>query len=78
MRVESFGRRAIQVIDFDDVSGEHVVEFVDQAMVDSGAIIAVYPSGDYWVETRVSISPRHDGVSVKFLEWALGVTEELI
>lgn len=78
MRVENFDGRAIQVIDFDDVSGEHVVEFVDQAMADSGAIIAVYSSEDDWVDSKISISPRHDGVSVNFLEWALGVAKELI
>jgi hypothetical protein len=47
-------------------------------MVDSGAIIAVYSAEDDWADARVSISPRHDGVSVKFLEWALGVAKELI
>jgi hypothetical protein len=78
VRVEDFDGRLIQVIDFDDVSGEHVVEFVDQASTDSGAILAVYSSEDGWADAKVSISPRHNDVSAGFLEWALGVAKELI
>ena len=78
MRVESYNGRSIQVIDFDDVGGEHVVEFVDQAAADSGAILAVYSSEDSWADAKVSISPRRSDVSANFLEWALRVAKELI
>lgn len=73
MRYEVFQGRHVQVIDIDDVSGEHVIEFVDPTIESSGAVLAVYSSGESWSDARVSISPRVEGVPVEFVEWALDI-----
>ncbi|MCZ4099800.1 hypothetical protein [Streptomyces sp. H39-C1] len=73
MRYEVFQDRRIQVIDIDDTNGEHVIEFVDPTIDESGSILAVYGSGDGWSDAQVSISPKVESVSAEFVEWALSV-----
>jgi hypothetical protein len=73
-----FQGRRIQVIEIDDISGEHVVEFVDSATQSVGAVLAIHSSGEGWPDARVSISPRVESVSAEFMDWALGVARQLI
>ncbi|MFD8494918.1 hypothetical protein [Amycolatopsis sp. NPDC059657] len=75
MRYEEFNGRRVQVIDFDDVSGERVLEFIDSNTEEVGAVLAVYNTSDEWANAKVSISPRVDGVSVEFMDWALRLAQ---
>ena len=71
MRYAEFHGRRVQVIEIDDVSGEHVIEFVDSAIDESGAALAIYGYDKGWSNARVSISPRVESVPAEFIEWAL-------
>ncbi|MEU4806374.1 hypothetical protein [Actinosynnema sp. NPDC023587] len=73
MRYEAFQGRRVQVIEIDDVSGEHVIEFVDPAIEANGAVLAIYSSGEGWPDARVSINPKVESVSAEFVEWALQI-----
>lgn len=78
MRFAVFQGRRVQINDIDDVSGEHVIEFVDPAIEVNGAVLAVYSSGEDWSDVRVSISPRVESVSAEFVEWALGIARQQV
>ncbi|TDB81221.1 hypothetical protein E1264_33020 [Actinomadura sp. KC216] len=78
MRYEEFKGRRVQVIDFDDVGGERVLEFVDSLTESAGAALAVYSRSSEWTDAQVSINPEVDGVCVEFMEWALGVARRII
>ncbi|TDC63695.1 hypothetical protein E1200_21745 [Actinomadura sp. GC306] len=75
MRYEIFADRRIQVIDIDDVGGEHVLEFVDPNVDPDGAVLAVYSVSNDWSRARVSISPKVEDVSVEFMSWALQIAQ---
>ncbi|WP_182885529.1 polymorphic toxin-type HINT domain-containing protein [Microbispora sp. H10885] len=72
VRYEIFQGRRIQVINIDDVSGEHVIEFVDSATESVGAVLAIHSSGEGWPDARVSINPRVESVSAEFMVWHWG------
>ncbi len=58
MRYENFKGKMVQVIDFDDVGGERVLEFVDSSAELVGAVLAVHYVSDGWSSAQVSISPK--------------------
>ncbi|RXR27865.1 hypothetical protein EQW78_05075 [Oerskovia turbata] len=70
MRYELFRGRRFQIIDLDDVTGEHVIEFADPETGE--AILAVY-SGEGCSEVYVSTSPKMSGVPADFVEWAIAI-----
>lgn len=71
MRYELFRGRRVRVVDIDDVTGEHVIEFVNPET--NEAILAVYNSGEDCSEVYVSTSPKVSGVPVDFVEWAIAI-----
>ena len=74
MASEGYLGRSIQVIDFDDATvGEHIIEFVDPAISESDAVVAIYSRDSTWDDARVTISPRVGEVSAAFMCWALGI-----
>jgi hypothetical protein len=74
-----FDGRAIQVIQFDDVtSDEHVIEFRDPDLSSTDSVIAVFNTGSDWSSARVSLSPRVESLSANFALWALGVAQDMI
>ncbi|SDX60300.1 hypothetical protein SAMN05421504_103229 [Amycolatopsis xylanica] len=66
------------IIDVDDVSGERVLEFIDSNTEEAGAILAVYNTSEEWSNAKVSISPKVDGISVEFMEWALRLARQIM
>jgi hypothetical protein len=78
VRYEIFKGRSVQVIDIDDAGGERVLEFIDSATESLGAVLAVHNTTEDWANAMVSISPRVDGVSVEFMEWALRTTRQIM
>lgn len=78
MPAEMYDGRRIRIVIFDDASnGEHVLEFVDPAVSATDAVVAIFNTGKDWNSAQVSISPRVNGVSARFLAWALEVGRKL-
>jgi hypothetical protein len=78
VRFAVFQGRRVQIIDIDDPSGEHAIEFVDPSTEASGAVLAVYSSGKEWSDARVSISPKVESLAAEFVEWALRIARQEI
>jgi hypothetical protein len=80
MPERQFRDRIIGIADFDEVSsGEHVIEFHDPTIAETGSHVAFVIPGDAdWKDATVSINPHLSKTSADLVAWAIQTAPVLI